>query len=236
MYIKAKNLILNILFPPICLVCEKYLEDSQAKVCLNCLASIPLHRYILCPVCLARVPDINSKPACHPDVHYLLAAASDYRNPAIKTMIKQLKYHGWQSLADDLAEITTGLITTPNVVIKDFIIVPLPLHPSRHRERGFNQAELLATKIGRKLNLPVINDILTKVQNTPAQAKVSDWQARERNISGSFDINNPENLRGKNIILVDDVFTSGATLNEASRVLKLAGAKKIIALVTARAR
>jgi len=234
MLTKAKNLILDILFPPLCLVCRQYLKEKQTKVCLDCLSTIPLHHHLVCPVCFSRVPNINDDPACHPDARYLLAAASNYANPTIKAMIKQLKYHGWQSLADDLAEITTGILTTCDVV--NFAIIPLPLHRSRQRKRGFNQAELLATKIGRKLNLPVIENTLIKVKDTPAQAKLTDWQIREKNIKDSFDINHLKNLREKNIILVDDVSTSGATLNEAARVLKLYGAQKIIALVVARAK
>lgn len=234
MFKKTGRLVLDVLFPPLCLACDGYLNDSQSKICLNCLAAIPLYHYIVCPVCLARTPDTDEKPACHPDARYLLAAASHYDNPAIKALIKQLKYHGWQGLADELARLAIGIISARNMA--DFVVLPIPLHPARQRERGFNQAELLAIKIARKLNLPIINQNLIRIKDTGAQARTADWRAREENVRNSFSVVRYEDARGKNILLIDDVFTSGATLNEAARVLKLAGAKKIIALVAARAR
>lgn len=238
MLLKAKNLFLDILFPSACLSCNNYLaKGNQDKICLKCLTSIPIYQHLTCPICGARVPDIKNKPACHPNSRYILAAASDYKNPAVREMIHRLKYNGWQSLANDLAELATGIINKPanKLTVYDTLILPMPLSESRFRKRGFNQAELLAEKLGRKINLPVSNKVLKKSVHTPTQAQISDWKARETNVKNSFEVKERNTIQGKNIILMDDVSTSGATLNEASRALKLHGAKRIIALVIAKA-
>jgi len=116
-----------------------------------------------------------------------------------------------------------------------WLIVPVPLHSRRKRERGFNQAKLLAEIVARHFNLTLI-EALKRIKNTKPQAKIKDIEKRMKNISNCFVIKNPEMIQGKNIILVDDVFTSGATMNEAVKILKQNGAKKVIALVLAKAR
>ena len=116
----------------------------------------------------------------------------------------------------------------------NYLIVPIPLHSKRRRERGFNQAELLAKTISENLGLLPTN-ALERTKNTKAQAKLKKSECREENVAGCFKIKNPESVRDKNIILVDDVFTSGATMNEAVKILKENGAKRIIALVAAKA-
>ena len=233
MLAKIKNLALDILFPPLCLACDKYLSDSSDQICLDCLASMPLFSHISCPVCLARITDYGNR--CHKDSPYLLAAATDYSHPVAQKLIWQFKYGGWQSLAG----IISGFFPLSSIPVENkanWFVVPLPLHSSRKKRRGFNQAELLAEKAARKLNLACIIDNLVRVKHTSVQADLKNYKEREENVRNAFFVENPEQFKGKNIILVDDVFTSGATLGEAARVLKLVGVKRIVALVFARAR
>jgi len=115
-------------------------------------------------------------------------------------------------------------------------LIPLPLHPSREKERGFNQSELLAEIISKTFNLPLEKNILIRAKNTRAQAELTDWEERQANLQNAFTVANPENLKGKNIILVDDVYTSGATMSAAAETLRASGAKKIIGLVLAKTR
>jgi len=120
--------------------------------------------------------------------------------------------------------------------LDSYTLVPLPLHPSREKERGFNQSELLAEIISKTFNLPLEKNILIRAKNTRAQAELTDWEERQANLQNAFTVADPENLKGKNIILVDDVYTSGATMSAAAETLHKAGAKKIIGLVLAKTR
>ena len=126
------------------------------------------------------------------------------------------------------------IIKNLKLEIRNFVIVPIPLHPRRRRNRGFNQAKLLAESVAKNFNLPVFENLI-RIKNNDPQMKIKGFEARIKNINGCFKIQNPEFIAGKNIILIDDVFTSGATMNEAVKILKSAGAKKTIALVASKA-
>ncbi len=112
-------------------------------------------------------------------------------------------------------------------------VVPVPLYPSRKRERGFNQAEALARHFCRRVNLPLLGKSLSRIRPTLIQAGLSRRE-RRLNMRGAFRVKRPEILRGKKILLMDDVFTTGATLNECSRILKEAGVARVSVLTLAR--
>ena len=116
------------------------------------------------------------------------------------------------------------------------ILVPIPLSPKRYRERGFNQAELICKKlieIDQDENFRLEENVLIKIKNTEHQVRIQDRRARLKNLIGSFAVKNEALVKNKNIILIDDVTTTGATLNEARKTLKQAGARKIIAFTIA---
>lgn len=235
--IKAKEIAFDILFPPICLNCQKHLSDSGGEnnlICEQCLSLIKINNTLFCPVCRARLAE--NKKICHKNALYLLGAAGNYDDPTLQNLIHYFKYKYFRNIAPILGEILTKYLNSlnPQFSILNSIIIPIPLHPHRERERGFNQAKLISQFIANRFNLPLIND-LKRIKNNKPQVKIKGLEKRTENISGCFKIENPKLIKGKNIILVDDVFTSGATMNEAVKVLKSAGAKKIIALVLARA-
>ncbi|MEW6408364.1 MAG: ComF family protein [Patescibacteria group bacterium] len=230
--IKAKELILDILFPPLCLNCQKHLEDKNELICKQCLLSIKLNNTLFCPVCRARLAE--NKRICHYDSPYLLAAAGNYDDPVLQNLIHYFKYQSFENLAPILGEIITRYIENCKLKIENFIIIPIPLHPLRERERGFNQARLIAEFAARNLNLELADE-LKRVKNNRPQVKLRNIEARAKNMINCFKIKNYEKIKGKNILLVDDVFTSGATMNEAIAILKANGAKRIIALVSAKA-
>jgi ComF family protein len=108
----------------------------------------------------------------------------------------------------------------------------VPLHKSRHRERGFNQSEIVAQEISKLTGLYVLKNALKRKKNTKDQTNLSPQQ-REENVKGAFVVTQPDMINGKNIILVDDVITTGATLSECARMLKQAGAEKILGMTIA---
>ena len=183
----------------------------------------------------------DNRKTCHKKSLYILAAAAFYNDETIKNLIWRLKYRNEKAAVAPLAKILiehlklTGLISEIGPLKpKNTILVPIPLHPARERQRGFNQSFLLAEKLAKNFNLNLTNS-LSREKNTKPQAEIEDFKKRQENVIDCFSVKNIDEIKGKNILLVDDVSTSGSTLNEAAKVLKKAGAKKIIGLVAARA-
>ncbi len=212
------RLFLNILFPPICFGCRKY---NKNYLCENCWQKININRTLFFP---------------DGPFQYTLAAATDYKSEALQNLIRDLKYDFLTSAMEPIKKIID--VYFKNLEIKqfsNFVIIPIPLSKKRYRKRGFNQAELIANYIADKFSLPIAKDILIKIKDSPKQSEAKDWQERLKNIDGCFSVTNPEKIKNKNIILVDDVYTSGATVNEAIRVLKLAGVEKVLVFTIAKA-
>ncbi|MDP2966932.1 MAG: ComF family protein [bacterium] len=229
MWIKIKNLILDILFPKFCFNCEKE-GDYLCQDCQELLEISGFHR--------------NYSTQNLDDLYF----AVDYKNPLIKKLIQHFKY---EPFVKKLAKSLSYLIIThfqlmdnkPNFLPQaqaqrasngaDFILIPVPLDKKRLRWRGFNQAEELSKELAKFLKIPLIPNSLTKIKETFPQIKLSD-QERKENVRGVFLIKDRELIKNKNILLVDDVYTTGATMEECAMVLKKAGAKKIIGVVVAR--
>ncbi len=196
--------ILAVLFPSKCLGCKKENE-------------------ILCQDCLIKIS--------RPDTPYLngVHIAANYQDPVLKKALWMLKYQGVKQLAKPLADLTKERVWK-KLKTEDWLIVPVPLSKKKLRNRGYNQAELIAKEISPN----ILTDVLFKKFHTKSQVEVKDKEERLANIIGSFGITNPEKIRGKKIILLDDVRTTGATTREAKKVLRSAGAKKVVGVVVAR--
>lgn len=233
---RIKNLVLDMLFPRACLVCKKNLPANNARAiaCDACLAKIPLYDAMHCPVCMRRIP--LDGVSCHPEARYILAGATHYAHDAVQKLIWQMKYENWLTAAEPVGMILTNYLRALPYDFSSYYVVPIPLHKNREWKRGFNQAAVIGGAVSRALYVPTIAKNLVRVKETPAQADQKDYGAREKNIEGAFHIERPSEFKRKNILLIDDVTTSGATCREAARILKSAGAKKIIAAVVARTR
>jgi ComF family protein len=122
----------------------------------------------------------------------------------------------------------------PDLESRDYsLIIPVPLHIKKLRKRGFNQSIILADPLGKKWQIPVNFSLLKRSKFTLSQTGL-DKKERERNIKGAFEVRDKEKIAGRNIILIDDVYTTGATLNECAKTLTKAGAKKVAVLTLAR--
>lgn len=177
----------------------------------------------------------------------------DYRHPPIKKALWLLKYKGRKRLAKIFAAAVYEKIIeeiSELTVLQNFskpILIPIPLSPQRFRERGFNQAELICLEILKineryseqreAIKLFFTKNVLVKTKNTEHQAQIKDRRTRLKNMADSFEIkkNNQEVdlIKGRNVILIDDITTTGATLNEAKKMLKKIGARKVVAFTVA---
>ncbi|HVW65809.1 MAG TPA: ComF family protein [Nitrosospira sp.] len=202
---------------------------SEASLCVACLNSLPRLPSAHCRICALPVMGSDVCGACITDPPEFdgTVAALSYAFPA-DALIHSLKYQGNLAMAPVLAElfhILAGAIALP-----DFI-VPMPLHPARLRERGFNQAMEIARSVSRRLGAVLLPEACKRIKDMPSQAGLP-WKEREKNIRNAFICE--ANLAGKRIAILDDVMTTGATLNELAKVIRQRGASEVTGWIIAR--
>lgn len=168
---------------------------------------------------------------------FMLGSAERYGNETLTELVKILKYKKLETAAIPLGSLLGKFVETAGVNLQKYEIIPIPLAPKRLRERGFNQAELIAKEMLKCLSLPenkLSLNILERSRHTEPQVTMASFEERAKNVAGCFSVLNPDAVKGGSFALVDDVFTSGSTIKEAVTILKNAGAKKIIALTILR--
>ena len=228
---------LDLLFPKYCINCKK-LGDY---ICANCFAFISFDTDGVCAVC--DKPSINklTHPGCKKKYSIDGVFSSILYKGVCKKLIYNFKYKpyltGLRKILSDL--FYEGLIQKQefyNVIksCEELILVPIPLYSERERKRGYNQAEILAMDLSKRLGFKTFN-MLKRIKKTNSQVTLSKKQRKE-NIKGAFEFNpNLESyVKGASAFLVDDVFTTGSTLTEAARILKRNGIKSVWALTLAR--
>jgi ComF family protein len=173
---------------------------------------------------------------------YALGAATDFKNDAIRALIHALKYGGRKDTAKPignlLASYALSLSHELPFRLREAMIVPVPLHTSKERLRGYNQSRIIADAFVAALreDAPTVtNGMLIRTKNTDSQTKQENNHARKENMKNAFALAAPYSLRGKAVILIDDVTTSGATLGEAARTLRGTEPRYIFALTAAKA-
>jgi competence protein ComFC len=236
------DLILELLFPAECIICEK----AGKYLCNGCSDYIPLKRTDLCPLCqktetfAGRVCIVceNAREKIYLDG---VIVASFYKHPILREAIYRFKYSFIQQLAWPLAKILAKkLFVLETFPFEEFVFTAVPLHPKRRQWRGFNQAELLGAKLKKlfeqnNLEIQFIPDLLVREKYFKPQMKIHSTEERKENIVDCFTIN-PAYAKKipRKIIIIDDVITTGATLNECAKVLKKHGAELVWSLVLAR--
>lgn len=232
---KFREVLLDILFPPLCLLCRTSLAPAEKPdfLCEVCRGSIPLRDALHCSICDGRLP--AGTRTCHPDAPYLVAAAAPYADERVKRLIWQLKYEERTAAARALGALAANYLAPLRSELGACTLVPIPLHRSRLRERGFNQSELIAREVARRTGFALRSDLLGRTRATKSQAECREREERLKNIAGCFEIRRGAALPSGRIALVDDVATSGATLAEAVACLKAAGCRNMIGLVAAKA-
>jgi ComF family protein len=174
---------------------------------------------IICPSCRQRKTEIDG-------------IRSPFRfDEVIRKAIHELKYRSLKAISPCLAELLADYLGSNPLPGEALVCVPL--HPRRLRERGYNQSSLLARELGRRIDLPVIEDCLIRVKQAQPQVRAVDVEERRRNVADAFACCD-EKVRGKQIILIDDVCTSGATLESCAEALKNKGATSVWGLTLAR--
>jgi len=233
------NGINNLIFPANCLSCKKHCSTQKPSdvLCLSCQEAIQFNRTPFCPKCSRSLGEKFDRVKCavcaeHPPV-FDFAWGSCLYDEHLRHLIHSFKYNQKTSLRRPFAQRMIKFIKTHNFDIAQFdYLMPIPLFPTRQRERGYNQSYLLAQLIGQHFDIPLSTKSLKRVHHTETQTRFTQKE-RWTNIHDAFRIKNSAEIDGKNILLLDDLLTTGATSSEAARTLKKSGAQTVGVLTLA---
>lgn len=210
-----------------CVLCGQMSHDGLW--CAACDRTLPYLDRPHCPSCALPTPRGEQCGRClsHPPAFDRTAAAFAYAFP-LDRLIQGMKYREQLALAHAFAARLTSRIDTQHL---PDCVIPMPLHPKKLRERGFNQSLLLAAAIARELNLELLPNACHRIRDTPSQSALP-WKERKKNVRGAFRCD--LDLSGKHVALVDDVLTTGASLNALTTAVRKQGASGVSAWVVAR--
>ena len=217
-----------------CILCEKEINYNGYDFCDECLKKLP---YINSKVCLRCGEPINIQSNyclnCKNTNHYFKKNVScfEYTSP-ISNIIVDYKFNKAKYLGNIFSTFMVQKCIEENLLPD--VIIPIPLHKSRLKERGFNQAELLAKDFASKLNVPLLTNCIIRSKNTPKQSLLSPAE-RAANVQNAFVVIDKSSVKNKTILLIDDVYTTGATLSSCAKCLLNAKAKQVYCLTIAHA-
>lgn len=228
---------LDLIYPPRCFICER---DGSESFCTLCRQQIvPLHAPFCdrcgMPIAADRLVCPDCESGSEPEFNWSLAAGA--YTGVLRTAIHKLKFDGKVAIAQPLGELLADAVAAPSparINPADFdCIVPVPLHPGRRHERGFNQAERIARPISARYGTHLDTVGLRRARRTRSQTNFNRVE-RARNVAGVFETRTPLYFDGQSVMLIDDVLTTGSTLNECAKVIKNAGAKRVVVAAVAR--
>ena len=206
--------LISLFYPRVCQICESSLVKSEAVICLNCIHQLPVTNFL----------QHNDNPVKkvfygRVDVENATSLLHFKKKSAVQKLIHQLKYKGQQEIGTYLGK-WMGEELTKSQLFKDIdLVIPVPLHKIKQRKRGYNQVEKFGREIASALEVPYLDDVLLKRSTSSTQtikARLSRWG----DIEETFVLSSPETISGKHILLIDDLITTGATLEACSNVLK----------------
>ena len=219
------------IFPKECLGCGQ--EDTF--LCYKCQLAIPLLKDPVCFLCNKNFSTRGVCDSCQVDYSLdQIIIATQYQNTLAEKIISNLKYHFVVELVEPLVGLLSEQIRAKqiNLILQSAILIPVPIHYRRFLKRGFNQSELIAEKLAELYHCVLETDVVKRTKNSRPQVG-KNRQQRIENVQDSFAVLSSEKVLGKTVVVLDDVFTTGATMNELARVLKNAGAQQVIGLAVA---
>lgn len=231
----------DLVFPHNCILCSQYVPDkSLPQLCSPCLAAIEFNGPPFCLRCSRRLEVYTCEGLCRTCLKYPIAfdqawGAVIYNDP-IQRLLHLFKYQQHTSIRLVFRHLLEESLRRYPVPLGNFdYLLPIPLHPVRFRERGFNQSELIAGIIRKSHNIPILSNALVRTRPTRPQSFL-DQKERWTNMEGAFRMKNHISINNNSILLIDDLLTTGATASAAAQTLKQAGAKRVGLLVVALAK
>ncbi len=221
------NLLVEILFPRRCPICDKPVDKMGRYICTKCRPKI---KYIKEPFCMKcgkglRDDTLEYCEDCKNSDHIFTRGRALYEYDTVKEAIYRLKYDDRMEYADFFGKDLAKKLGKEVQSWKADAIIPVPLHKDREKQRGYNQANLLAKALGRELDIPVKENFILRSRGTLAQKKLN-VKERQNNLKNAFKIGQND-VKLKTVIVVDDIYTTGATMDAVARCLKLAGVREV---------
>ena len=237
------NSVLDLVFPRACLYCENSLEGGGGFLCRLCQNEIIFIDPPYCHGC--GIPADISYDFPTENFECALCRKNSFSfdkarslgpyDAALKKLIYHFKFKKQPGVMKDIAAFMADYFVQQEESWEGFYVVPVPVFFRRMKERTFDQSFLIAREVAKVLNLPLANGLLRRVRDTESQAQMKTKAERTKNIKGAFCVDRPDKVAGMNILLIDDVMTTGATVNEAAKILKRSGAEQIHVFTLARA-
>lgn len=233
------NALLDFLFPPLCHVCKRFIPHAgRLHICPSCRERMPAPPHPLCPICgipFSSTGDDHCCSSClkHPPPFHAARAALLHDGPG-RDLVHAFKYNAMPHLRRPLALLVVEQLTDFVTAWQPDLIVPVPLHVRRLRSRGFNQVLLVGELLAREWRIPLCRRALRRVRWTEPQVSLAAGLRRE-NVRNAFSVTGTPLVSGRRVLLVDDVFTTGSTVEECSRVLVRAGAEQVLVITLTRA-
>jgi ComF family protein len=242
---KVLKSLIDLIYPPRCPICQAFLQDQNAlqgnqdlPFCQGCFKEFTEIKSPICSLCGRPFSEgVEQDRVCEDCLRrrpsYDVARAPYLYDGALMKAIHELKYAQRSHLADSLGSLLASFAQTWIGELKGSLIMPVPLHPRRLRSRGFNQSLLLARCVASETGSDLDFLSLRRTKFTKPQTELSS-EERKKNVRKAFEVVKPEAVKKRTIVLVDDVATTGSTLNECAKALKRAGADSVLCLVLAR--
>ena len=218
---------LNFIYPPYCMVCSSQLAENEKLICDNCWLHIPQINQDS-----DLLTEIKSKVGG--EVYFSKVISEWEFSPTVQTAIHLLKYQNFKVLANRIGQFMAERLSKQPLPMDKTILIPVPLHKTRTRERGFNQSTLLCRIIAAETGLNYSDKILKRIRYTQSQTKLNAIE-RAKNVENAFKVIYPEQIKNKLAILVDDVITTGSTMNECAKELIKNGANDVYLLSAVKA-
>jgi len=223
----------DFVFPPICYGCDSEIEAGL--VCEACRLDLFTHEMAVCSKCgRPCAPATNCCGQCAVPFSLSRVRGLGLYVPPFNKLIHAFKYSGKTKVGELLGQALAALVQQDEVLSTADAVCPIPLHPARLRERGFNQSLLLAAAISMSTRIPLA-EFLARTKNTATQTLKTSPEARLKNLAGAFRLRPDADVRGRKVLLVDDVMTTGATLDQAAQELLKGGAVSVPGVVIAAA-
>ncbi|MCH7755928.1 ComF family protein [candidate division KSB1 bacterium] len=217
--------VLNFIYPPYCIVCKSRFEPGLTLICETCWRNLP------------RIDNTQNQKRSRANLDFadsyipMILSVWEF-NDAVQQVIHEIKFFGKKSFAKFVGREMADLMTHDKDYLETDMIIPVPLHKTKLRERGFNQSLLLSQAISKLTNIPVNQKILNRIRYTKPQSRLNAFE-RQQNVKDAFRVIDPSAVKGKTVVLVDDVLTTGSTMRACAESLDSAGVAKILALTAA---
>ena len=205
-------------------------------LCDTCWEQIETLKPPWCRICgLPRWSPVCADCHEHPPLFGRLRAIAFYE-PTLREAVHLMKYEKKQVISKHLNQLLRAHLPEDLASTGYDFLLPIPLHTNRLRQRGFNQAEQIAQGVAQAWGVPVRTDILFRIRDTVPLSSLGSHEERLKNIAGAFEVRSPDSIQGQKILLIDDIFTTGTTINEALKVLQVASPDRIDVLTLTRTR